>query len=104
LGVVQRDIGSLRVLRRYERARRGDNVAMMLAMEGFKFLFSRKLPPLPWLRNVGLSLTDAATPIKEQIMRRAMGLSGERPRLARVPVTSRHRGTEDTENIPSAAR
>lgn len=82
LGEARRDIGSLCVLRRYERARRGDNVAMMLAMEGFKLLFGRQAPPVRWLRNRGLNLTDAVTPVKQQILRRAMGLSGERPRLA----------------------
>jgi 2-octaprenylphenol hydroxylase len=78
-----RDIGDLRVLRRYERVRKGDNVAMMRVMEGFKFLFGHQALPLRWMRNVGLNLTNAATPVKQQIMRRAMGLSGERPRLAR---------------------
>jgi hypothetical protein len=35
------------------------------------------------MRNIGLSLTDAAAPVKRQLIRYAMGLSGERPRLAR---------------------
>jgi 2-polyprenylphenol 6-hydroxylase len=78
-----RDIGSMRRLRRYERARRGDNLAMMLAMEGFKSLFGYQAPPLRWLRNAGLNLTNATAPVKRRIMRHAMGLSGERPRLAR---------------------
>jgi 2-polyprenylphenol 6-hydroxylase len=78
-----RDIGSLRVLRRYERARKGDNIAMMLAMEGFRLLFGHQTLPLRYMRNLGLSLTDAAAPVKRQLIRYAMGLSGERPRLAR---------------------
>jgi 2-octaprenylphenol hydroxylase len=77
-----RDLGSLRALRRYERARKGDNLAMMLAMEGFKALFGARTLPLRWLRNLGLDLADAATLAKHVIMRRAMGLSGERPRLS----------------------
>jgi len=70
----QRDIGSLPVLRRYERARKGDNMAMMLAMDGFKALFGSPVAPLRWARNFGLNLVDAAQPVKNQIMRAAMGL------------------------------
>jgi len=69
-----RDIGSLSVLRRYERARKGDNMAMMLAMDGFKYLFGSPVAPLRWARNLGLNLVDGAQPLKNQIMRSAMGL------------------------------
>ncbi len=83
LAESRHNIGSLRVLRRYERARRGDNVLMMRAMEGFSLLFGNTLPPLRWARNLGLSLTDRAPPVKHELMRRAMGLAGELPALAR---------------------
>ena len=69
-----RDIGALPVLRRYERARKGDNLATMLAMDAFKHLFGSRVPPVRWLRNAGLDLVDAATPLKNLIMRLAMGL------------------------------
>ena len=77
-----RDIGSLRVLRRYERWRKGENLAMMLAMDLFKDLFGSRLGPVRWARNVGLQITDATGPVKRWIMRRAMGLKGDLPRLA----------------------
>jgi 2-octaprenylphenol hydroxylase len=70
----QRDIGSLSVLRRYERARKGDNLATMAAMDGFKHLFGSRMAPVRWLRNFGLDLVDAAQPVKNRIMRSAMGL------------------------------
>jgi 2-octaprenylphenol hydroxylase len=70
----RRDIGSLAVLRRYERARKGDNMATMLAMDGFKHLFGSQAPPVRWVRNAGLDLVDAAGPVKRLIMRAAMGL------------------------------
>ena len=70
----QRDIGSLSVLRRYERARKGDNMATMLVMDGFKHLFGSRVAPLRWARNLGLNLVDAAPFLKNQIMRAAMGL------------------------------
>jgi 2-octaprenylphenol hydroxylase len=78
-----KDIGSLKVLRRYERWRKGENLLMLGVMDGFKRLFGSSLPPLRWLRNLGLNLTDAAEPVKNLIARRAMGLEGDLPRLAR---------------------
>lgn len=77
------DIGSLKVLRRYERWRKGDNVAMTAAMDGFKRLFGSDMAPVRWLRNFGLSLADSAVPVKDLLIRRAMGLTGDLPRLAR---------------------
>ncbi len=69
-----RDIGALGVLRRYERARKGDNLLMMNVMDGFKQLFGTSAAPLRWARNAGLNLVDAVPALKNQIMRSAMGL------------------------------
>ncbi len=62
------------VLARYQRRRKGENLAMMAAMEGFKRLFAAEAPPLRWLRNTGMSLFDRALPVKREIIRRAMGV------------------------------
>ena len=78
-----RDPGSLQVLRRYERWRKGENLLMMGAMDAFKRVFGSSLAPLRLLRNAGLNLTDSLTPVKNLIVRRAMGLEGDLPRLAR---------------------
>ncbi len=78
-----RSLGSMSTLRRYERARKGANLAMLGAMDGFKRLFSNDVLPLKLARNLGLSLVDRSGFLKHQMMRRAMGLLGERPRLAR---------------------
>ncbi|MDH3526792.1 MAG: UbiH/UbiF/VisC/COQ6 family ubiquinone biosynthesis hydroxylase [Gammaproteobacteria bacterium] len=80
-----KDAGSMPVLRRYERWRRGDNLLMMSAMDAFNLLFSNARPPLRWARNLGLSLMDAAGPAKDVLMRHAMGLEGDLPALARIP-------------------
>ncbi|SCZ68336.1 UbiH/UbiF/VisC/COQ6 family ubiquinone biosynthesis hydroxylase [Thiohalomonas denitrificans] len=77
------DIGARPVLRRYERWRKGDNVAVTAAMDGFKRLFGSQLAPVRWARNFGLRLTDATGPVKQTLIRRAMGLSGDLPRIAR---------------------
>ena len=79
----KKDIGALPVLRRFERWRKGENMAMLAVTGGFKQLFSNNLPGVRELRNVGLNLTNAAAPIKNLIMRRASGLEGDLPRLAR---------------------
>ncbi len=79
----KRPIGSLSTLRRYERARKGGNMAMLAAMDAFKRTFSNEIPPLRLLRNLGLSLADRSGPLKHLLVRRAMGLSGELPELAR---------------------
>ena len=70
----QRDPGSMQVLRRYERSRKGDVMTMMTAMDGFKHLFGSSIPALRWLRNTGLNVVDAMQPVKNQIMRTAMRL------------------------------
>jgi 2-octaprenylphenol hydroxylase len=49
-------------------------MATMLAMDGFKHLFGSSALPLRWLRNTGLNLVDSAAPVKNLIMRAAMGL------------------------------
>lgn len=79
-----RDIGGLPVLRRYERWRKGDNVVTMGVMDGFKRLFGSELAALRLLRNTGLQVADSITPLKTRLMARAMGLSGDLPRLARI--------------------
>jgi 2-octaprenylphenol hydroxylase len=78
-----RDIGEHRVLRRYERWRKGDNLTMITSMESFKRLFGSRTPLVRWLRNTGLRLTDKLGPAKNMIMRQAMGMEGELSQLAR---------------------
>ena len=83
----KKDIGRQAVLRRYERWRKGDNIGMSASMELFKQLFGSQLPGVGLLRNLGLSLTNAAAPVKNHLIRHAMGLEGDLPRLARgVPL------------------
>lgn len=64
------------VLARYQRRRKGENLAMMAAMEGFKQLFGRDELPLRWLRNTGMRWLDGLGPIKNRIAAEAMGLRG----------------------------
>lgn len=68
------DYGSLRLLRRYERARRGDNFLTQKAMEGFSLLFGNTLTPWQILRNQGLTTVNQLSRLKYQLAKRAMGL------------------------------
>ncbi|MEO5573703.1 MAG: UbiH/UbiF/VisC/COQ6 family ubiquinone biosynthesis hydroxylase [Gammaproteobacteria bacterium] len=77
------DVGAVSTLRRYERWRKGDNMAMVAALETLKQLFSSPYAPVRQLRHWGLRVTNATTPLKNLIMRRAMGITGDLPRLAR---------------------
>jgi 2-octaprenylphenol hydroxylase len=78
----QRDIGSLRVLRRYERWRKGDNTLMLIAMRGFKELFNTASPLIVQARNMGLHFTDKFDIIKNYVMQVAMGESHDLPQIA----------------------
>jgi len=82
----QKEIGAHAVLRRYERWRKGDNLAMISVTGGFRYLFGNDLPGVRQLRNLGLDLTNTVTPMKNLIMRRASGLEGDLPRLARRAI------------------
>jgi 2-octaprenylphenol hydroxylase len=62
------------VLLRYQRKRKGHNLSMMWLMEGFKRLFAEKDLTIRWLRNVGMKSVDKLTPIKNQMIKLAMGL------------------------------
>jgi len=69
-----RNIGGMHALRRYERARKGSNMAMLASMDVFKRLFSNRVRPLSVVRNAGLSLVDRLGPVKQFFVRVAMGL------------------------------
>lgn len=66
--------GELLLLKRYQRRRKSENLLMMSAMDGFKRLFGEGALPLRWLRNTGMRLVDRAGPVKQQLMRHAMGI------------------------------
>src|SRR5690554_2004202 len=64
------------VLARYQRRRKGENLTMMAAMEGFKQLFARDELPIRWLRNTGMRWLDRLAPLKNRIAAEAMGTNG----------------------------
>lgn len=69
-------------LRHFERWRKSEASQMIASMEFFKRLFGNANPALKLLRGVGMSLVDKAEPLKQQAMRRALGLEGDLPKRA----------------------
>ena len=76
------DIGAQRVLRRYERARRGYNQIMISTMDAFHRGFTDQTLPLKLLRNAALDAANRIKPVKHFAMRYAMGLAGDLPSMA----------------------
>ncbi len=71
------------VLRRYERARRGDNQLTRKSMEAFNSLFSNDFPPLRLVRNLGLRAADRSRIAKQFFMQQALGTKMDVPPLCR---------------------
>jgi ubiquinone biosynthesis UbiH/UbiF/VisC/COQ6 family hydroxylase len=70
---VQPDCGHWSLLRRYERSRREDVLAMQFTTDGLQKLFNNGNPVLRELRNRGLGLTDRLGPLKNFLTRTALG-------------------------------
>jgi 2-octaprenylphenol hydroxylase len=67
-------LGSLRLLRRYERRRKSANLEVLALTEGLHRLFAADFPGLQGLREWGLRLVDRAGPLKRGLAERAMGI------------------------------
>ncbi|HEY5623683.1 MAG TPA: FAD-dependent monooxygenase, partial [Gammaproteobacteria bacterium] len=80
------DPGDLRVLRRYERQRKGGNLRTLLAMDTLHRLFRFPGPLFAPLRAAGLSAVDSSRIAKNRLMREALGIVGELPSAARRHV------------------
>ena len=70
-----RPLHDLRLLRRYERARQSDVIAMGWVTDGLQRLFAQTGGVWPQLRNWGLNGFDHSGPIKHWMTRQAMGTS-----------------------------
>lgn len=67
------DCGDHAWLRRHERARREEVVALQSVTDGLQRLFSLPGRPLSFLRNAGLGLTQRLPAVKDLLVRYAMG-------------------------------
>jgi 2-octaprenyl-3-methyl-6-methoxy-1,4-benzoquinol hydroxylase len=78
-----KNIADLAVLQRYESQRRNENLKMMTLMDVFYRCFSNDILPVKLLRNIGLGLAQRIAPARKKVMKAAMGLEGNLPKLAR---------------------
>jgi ubiquinone biosynthesis UbiH/UbiF/VisC/COQ6 family hydroxylase len=79
LGVIRgkeywRSVGDLKLLRRYERARKLDALALGTVTDGLQQLFARSESPLQALRNWGMQGFERSGGLKHWVTKRAMGL------------------------------
>jgi len=77
------DPGSVNVLEAYEQRRRFDNTMMLAATDGLNRLFSNDITPIRIFRDIGLAMVNKTPPLKRLLMRQAMGVLGDLPRLIR---------------------
>lgn len=78
LGRQTADPGDRRVLRRYERARKSDNLATLVTMDLMNRAFSGEHPALAALAGGGLGLVDRVAPLKHAFASYAAGGAGRR--------------------------
>ena len=67
-------LGDIGLLKRYQRQRKADNLAMMAAVEGLKRLFQPLPLPFRWLRNVGMNIFHEQSQLKNKVIKHAMGI------------------------------
>jgi 2-octaprenyl-6-methoxyphenol hydroxylase len=77
------DIGDEALLQRYQRWRRFDAALLAAITDGLNRLFSNSSRPLRLIRDVGLAAVNRLPPVKRFLMRDAMGITGDLPRLLR---------------------
>jgi 2-octaprenylphenol hydroxylase len=75
-------LSELRVLRRYERWRKSENMLALGLIDGLNRLFSNSNDTLAWVRRTGLSLVNGSALTKRALIGRAMGIAGDVPKLA----------------------
>jgi 2-polyprenyl-6-methoxyphenol hydroxylase-like FAD-dependent oxidoreductase len=68
----RQDTGNWLALRRYERSRKADILAMQAVTNGLQKLFNNDDPVLGWLRNTGLNLADKISPLKRLLIAQAV--------------------------------
>jgi 2-polyprenyl-6-methoxyphenol hydroxylase-like FAD-dependent oxidoreductase len=68
-----RSVGDVKLLRRFERARKADVLAMGAATDSLQQLFAQPAEPWTLLRNWGMRGFDRSGPLKQWVARQAMG-------------------------------
>ena len=77
-------VGERRLLRRYERWRKSENLLAAAAMDGLERLFSSSNPAVARLRAGGLDAVGRLPFLKRQFAQRALGLIGDVPAFLKI--------------------
>ncbi len=77
------EAGDATVLTRYQRWRYFDNTLLATVTDSLNRLFSNESEALRLARGLGLATVDRIPPLKRFLMRHAMGVVGDLPRLVR---------------------
>ena len=77
------DPGASAPLASYQRQRRFDVAASGLGLDALNRLFSNDLPPLRFMRDLGLRVVDRVPTLKDMLIAEAGGAGGGAPRLLR---------------------
>ena len=81
-------IGSLSVLKRYERWRRRENWFILSMTDFLNRSFSNNLLPLVWFRRLGIGMLEHVPPLKWLALTIMTGRFGRRPQIAPTPPDS----------------
>ncbi|MBD2092641.1 FAD-dependent hydroxylase [Microcoleus sp. FACHB-1515] len=87
------DIGDLRVLHRYERWRKLENLVILGFTDLLDRFFSNRWWPIVLLRRLGLRLMRQLRPLRSIALRLMTGLSGRHPSLAKQSIGTKLRST-----------
>jgi 2-polyprenylphenol 6-hydroxylase len=74
-------LGDYRVLRRYERRRKSENVLTATTLDGLERLFASESGAVGRLRAYGLSTVGVLPYLKGRLARHALGIAGDVPRF-----------------------
>jgi len=82
-GASLQEVGESRVLRRYERWRKSENLLALGLIDGINKLFSNDSTLLGALRRAGFRAIEGTPLAKRFFIMRALGLAGERPAMVK---------------------
>ena len=71
-------------LRRFERWRKSETLAMTAVTDGLQRLFQRDEVIARQARGLGMNITQRIAPLKDWLINRAMGTAGDVPRLVKL--------------------
>lgn len=82
------DFGCISSLRRYERWRRADNIALLTGVDIIKHLFASEHASIQTARAIGIAVTSRLAVLKNIFTRYAVGCRDDLPMLAKPRMTS----------------